>query len=227
MPFGFRVLNDWGTVLIDDTFANLALMSVNNYTTVPTTRWGGSDLTFSFTSQFPIFAFRCETAYATVISVHQNGNTYTVGMRCSGNAGTAIRVYLFDRPTVPTSGWGIRVRDENGAITFDSGYSYMRLDGVYTATSVDPPKTWTLPAGKQYAVVQGGFIYSEFWLSPVPPTDPTARGDIITEVSGVKLQGNIMEAFYYIEHVIPSQPFYNGAYGGIASYLLVDVTNMG
>lgn len=223
MAYGFKVINDYGTVLIDDTFANLALMSSAVYTTTPpASQYYGSDLIFSFSAQFPVFAFRCETALATVVAVQQNGSAFTVSMRCDGPVGTPIKVYFFDRPTVPTSGWGIRVRDAAGNITFDSGYSYMRIVGAYSGADA----TWALPAGKVYAVLQGGYYYTQYWLSPAPPTDPNARGDIITEVSGVRVAGNVMQASIYKESNEMNQPFFGGAFGGTASYLLIDVTNM-
>ncbi|CAG9184326.1 hypothetical protein CURE108131_25190 [Cupriavidus respiraculi] len=227
MTWEFRVVNDWGTVQIDDTYANLALKHAQTYQTgPPASQYYGSDLTFSFAGATPFFAYRCTAGYATVFSIHESGGVWTVRMRCSAGVGTPITVYVFDRPIVSAGGWGFDVFDAAGNLTFSSGYKYMRVVDWVSPAATNPPADYALDPSRIYAVCQGSFAYSQYWVSPAPPTDPNARGDVITEICGAVFLGSVLRLGTYEENVVMNQPFYQGFAGGSAQYLIIDVTGL-
>ncbi len=220
MTYGFRVINDWGTVQIDDTYANLALKEVRQYTFQ--FDQGGTDyfLNFSFSGSLPVFAFRSPDSHSVVAAIQQNGSTYTVQMR--SDLGGPVWIYIFDKPITPTSGYGLRVRNANNEITFDSGYKYMRIEGFYSSANGNQGLT----PGKTYAVLQGCYFYSEAWITQEPPPwGPQTRGNIFGYYEGIKINNAIY--FNTITKLIAENvgEYTYGHFGGRTDCLVIDVTN--
>lgn len=164
MAYGFRCIGDHGLIQIDDTYANLALIASGRAFTdyqEPNsrhTRIATISVTVADSSVWPVIGYNdadYKSAWFWVWDHQINGNTHTwriAATSSEGWAGTNFTWYVFGRPTSPTGGYGLRVRDAQNRITFDSGYKYMKVIGSHATTIED------LKASRNYTGQGGGPI---------------------------------------------------------------------
>jgi hypothetical protein len=175
MPVGFEVSNDGGQVIVDANFASMALVQKGTATlgqdsTTPPNASCSASVTVS--GEFPIIAYRSPVPVALWF-VENSGNTWTYHfLSLSGNAGTPFNWYVFDRPRDTGSKFGAQAFDENGKLTYDLMWPYMRVRGVVDFDA-NTTKTVTGYPAATYAVsmVQTG-VASPYFVTPPNPPNP-------------------------------------------------------
>lgn len=169
MEAGFIIYGDSGTVQIDDTYPNLALLKKGTATLTDT----GNEFTQSrsalitvtgetpmiaWTSNFPVF----------LAMVSKSGSTYTFRLM-STNAydGYSFTYYVFDRPVDSGSTSGVQVFDSAGRLTFDSGRKYLRVMGVGNHDINTSGTVSSYPGTRTYAVttMQATLYAPVTWVS--------------------------------------------------------------
>lgn len=134
MTAGLLILNTHDTVLIDDTYSNLAVRSSG---TLPA---GGGLRSVAVNSpDQPVPAIR-SADYALAAS--RNGNTGWIWSA----GGSQVHWYVFDTP-VSSGDYGLQVFTASGSLAFDSGRQYARVRGVQSGIG-----SQTYDSGRLYAV---------------------------------------------------------------------------
>ena len=149
MTYGFRCVGDHGVIQIDDQFANLALIASGRAFTDyqhpggQFTRYATITVNVPDAGVYPMIGYNDaddKSAWFWIWDHQINGTQHTwrvAANAAQGWAGTNFSWYVFARPTNPTAGYGLRVRDANNRITFDSGYRYMKVIGAHSTTVRD------------------------------------------------------------------------------------------
>ncbi|GLV22019.1 hypothetical protein TomMM35A_18720 [Sphingobium sp. TomMM35A] len=177
MPWGARVSNaSTGSVQIDNSYRNLGLLSKFTITTNAAGYSGiGRVATFLVSmpdDEAPVVGFSCSDDFAFFDGVTRSGNDWTFRIGVGGTSGYPDRtftIYVFGRPQGSVApGWGMRVRDASGRVTFDSRFKYMKVHSVLTGSygTANPPGAFngapygdgnlpslTMTAGRSYCVL--------------------------------------------------------------------------
>lgn len=174
MSYGFRVVNTANTVQVDERFANLALSASG---TVYVS--GAYDLTVSgVTPLVAIVPTGNSSGRLSITRGRSNGDgTFTFRLFTSW-FGLDVDYFVFDKPATLGSGYGLRVFDASGNVTFDSRLKYMRvqeliIDQTSNGDGMDWSRTFT--SGRRYAVVTTLWnIYAESsqWVDDEIPGIP-------------------------------------------------------
>jgi hypothetical protein len=156
-----------GAIQIDDTYFNMAVLSSGVatmttqypgmtqgfYTTVSATSPDGSPLTLA------IGAPSDSRIFVACFRVAVSGSTYTWTIIGAGNgisaSGASFPFYVLGRPAAGSSGYGLRVRDGTGKITFDSGFKYARVLDVINTTYSAAAGGVSYPYGENTAIILG------------------------------------------------------------------------
>lgn len=176
MAHGVKIVNDHGTILIDDTFHNIAIVQQGTVT-IP----GGGSV------QIPA------AAPGEQVAIRSSAICACLGSLLIAAPGTVVSWYRFGRPTAQGQ-YGFRVRDAAGNVTFDSSFKYARVAGSHTAklsTFHDIP----LPAGRIYAVIMAReAIEQQVDLRPFEPLQPAPpyAFDATVRNSGSQSVGNVV-----------------------------------
>jgi hypothetical protein len=171
MPVGFISYGDAGFVQIDDTnTVNLSLVKkgwLTLTTSIPgpysysrTVKYGDIELPTATTST-PFVALRAESHYELggwgVAGTYTSGaNTY---IRCAADkASTAggnwtLKYWVFDRPPVAPSGFGMEIYDANSKLKFSSMYENIPIVGNGAGT---------YPTGRTYATATSCFLDASY-----------------------------------------------------------------
>ncbi|WP_434212775.1 hypothetical protein [[Pseudomonas] boreopolis] len=118
MPAGLKIINDAGTILIDDAFP------------VPVLRDKG-DAIFPASGYIYLgsrtgqVALRC-TSVASYSFFNQT-DPFSAGLYLFGMPGTMVTWYLFDEPAEPASNFGLVIRNAAGKLMYDAGAKPMRV----------------------------------------------------------------------------------------------------
>lgn len=138
MAAGLRVRNDYGTYQINDTYPNYVLHSRLTVTPAQTAD-PNIGLAEVAVPAGAIVAIRSGTptchlrASGTKLQLAQRPNVFGLG---------PVDVYIFQRqPNVPVSGAGLRVRNAQGVIAFDSNYGPLKIIDV-----INGEGTFNLPS---------------------------------------------------------------------------------
>lgn len=148
MPAGFLVVNNAGSVLIDENYANLAM------------RVKGSGSTSGSPSQLAVALSGLQSPMVAWASTTFTAMRYMASdlsqmiFRRDGTGATNIDWFVFDQPTV-TGTQGLQIYNAAGVLVFDSGNKYARVVDIFGgAAEADWVPTRTYPAGRTYAVVE-------------------------------------------------------------------------
>ncbi|WP_036114453.1 MULTISPECIES: hypothetical protein [Luteibacter] len=172
MGLGAEIYNDAGQLIADTNFASLALVKRGTATlgqdsVAPPNQATSASVTVQ--GEFPFIAYRSPVPLALWF-VERSGNTWTFHfLSTSGNAGTPFTWYVFDRPTA-VSNLGMQLFDDQGRLTFDLGWPYMRVRGIHDFDA-NTNKTINGYPAATYAVamVQTGVATPYFTTPPNPP----------------------------------------------------------
>lgn len=239
MAFGIRVLNDAGTIQIDDTYRNMALRTKTVTATtsyVPGTQSSfASYVDVSFTDcDKPMFAVRCTARAASIAYVTTSGSTQTARVVVEGNdsVGTSVAVYHFDTPLpLTTPHWGVRVKDAAGLVTFDSEYEYLRVAGFLQNLEAGPGivTDHTYVSGRDYAVIPSR-IALDIHYEPIGGIGGPAPDYFIftTTLGGKAISGGIQRQDITLtaDFYAASQYIYYGYTDSLGDLLVIDVTGM-
>jgi hypothetical protein len=242
MVAGLQIVNDYGTVQIDENYVCPSLvasgtLTCHTYSHDNWTKAGGSDetgATLTVTGTQPIVALAGDY-YASIKSTTQSGSSWTFEIRTEPDAKDhAITYYVFDTVLSDASGVGLIVRDAAGNITYSSNLKPMRMVDILSGTlssgwveSENDPydaQSWTLPAGRSYAFVPGivaSYYHWKFadtgpfetWIEHMFAAKPVAGGLAAARVPLLDLFGS--------NHDSESGLYDRRDY----SFLVLDVTN--
>lgn len=143
MTTGLQIVNDAGTILIDENYTNLALRLKGTVTLDS----DGVALVAVAGLASPVVAVRCTTAQA--YGELGSGNT---SLRIRGNPGASVTYYIFDTPVGSGLHQGLQVFNAAGVLCFDSGRSYARVRAAITGDIRTAVGTYTYDSGRTYAV---------------------------------------------------------------------------
>ncbi|WP_321866768.1 hypothetical protein [Paraburkholderia tropica] len=149
MTYGFKVIGDSGSIQIDDTYANLAV--IGSGTVSLSNGWGSNNMAWygdvsvdvGDSTSYPLIGWNGGNGSSYVVCLGHtiSGTVHTWRLLTINSNGTlsgegpmVINWYVFGRPTVSSNGYGLRVRDANGRVTFDSGNHYMTVIGAINTT---------------------------------------------------------------------------------------------
>jgi len=176
MNTGFQVINDSGSIIVDEKYSNLTMRSKGTNIVVQDLsyiEWHGSTSTLTVTAETPVLAI-ASSFFTAIRSVTNNNNgTWTFILMHGADSGT-YDWYLFDKAHyVGDSNCGLQIFDAAGQKTFDSGTCYANVIDVVAFSRTVPVPYISAPgasatsyftnnytAGKVYAVVQGLQAYN-------------------------------------------------------------------
>jgi hypothetical protein len=148
---GLQIINDSGSVQIDQTYRNLCLRQKGTLTTTANLPAGGSSYgSFNVTGlTTPIIAIG-GSAQATVQTYWDSANArHSFLISTQGGIGTSVPYYIFDVPAELGSAYGFQVRDSTNKLIFDALQQPLRVRGFYVNQSANVSN---LTSGRTYAV---------------------------------------------------------------------------
>ncbi|WP_392738227.1 hypothetical protein AB3M75_16610 [Serratia ureilytica] len=239
-----RVLNDWGSVLIDDSFMNIRLASKGNLSMNRDVDEGDyQDINYTATNPEypPLLAIRCTSHRATIVRTLKVGNNYTFrigymsGLDPSNPSNVTGQFYIFDSAPKTNSRIGnLCLRNSVGQVVFDSGYDYMNVvDMVYLPgfdNGSQPQTNKTYPTDKEYAAVTVSQGYFWSFSSSYDDVGKYWETDITYMFSGVVFSGNtaLFQGGVFHSQYLQSQSSQGqgNSQSGLGVYMIIDVTGL-
>lgn len=160
MSAGIRVVNDSGTVQIDDQYSNLRLIQKG---TVPI---GKTEV--SIAGSFPILVLRLEQPvgggpdlYVFQEACVRRGASwvYTIGTTLGGVAkpGTVVEYYAFDKAAPRTSTFGMQTFNSSGELIYDANEKYLKILRSIHVANFKTIGVIPVPEGRKAGIVFGRF----------------------------------------------------------------------
>lgn len=206
MATGIRIVNDYGTTQIDESYFNLVL--VDKFTTTISTPVTTA-YDYSVAGDIIAIAVKVYPETFTVTAVANSGGTWTYRLTFFNNISTTgtctFTVYAFGKPPTPTETVGLAVYDPTGAVIFHSQFKPMRIQSVVGSTS-----GYTGTAGRDLAVMTIGLSMYGFAVFPSTVTDTYSH----------RVSSNVIEAMQTTVAAGGSPGFARAG-----SYAAIDVTN--
>jgi hypothetical protein len=219
MPAGIKIINDYGTILIDDTSPTLSLRKKVVATSSGNDYLGQVSLA---NAETPIVVIAPQV-FSSALGQTMDGTTMTwSGRREFGYpVATSLTAYCFDRPAAPAaSSYGLVIRDANGRVTFDALQKYACLAEVMTTNDTFYGKNGHAYAG----LIVGSIFKDETIVDPVNSAYRIRR----QWTTGIKTTSNQLIVAPYIFNQIryPSseEPRVWSDYGA-PKVLVMDVTD--
>lgn len=161
MPAGLQVINDSGTIQIDSTWANYALIQRVTVTSTARPPWSGPDLTRGAVhagSQSGDLVFvQCASEFCLSGPNYRNGvREFTVGVFALG---IPITFYVFRKQPPTASNYGMQVFDAGGELLFDavSKFSKIKLTLATQGNNLANANTYNITPGRNYAIMMPSF----------------------------------------------------------------------
>lgn len=206
MADGIRIVNDYGTTQIDESYFNLVL--VDKFTTTISTPVTTS-YDYSVAGDIIAVAVKVWPETFTVTAVANSSGTWTYRLTFFNNPDTTgtctFTVYAFGKPPTPTETVGLAVYDPAGAVIFHSQFKPMRIQSIIGATS-----GYTGTSGRDLAIMTIGLSMYGFAVFPTTVTDTYSH----------RVTGNVIEARQTTVSAGGSPGFARAG-----SYAAIDVTN--
>lgn len=183
MAYGIRIVNDAGTVQIDETYAALCLLQKGTATFVQQPLPDHASGSFSKNEQQasitvtgannPVMAIRSDY-YCNIVGRTDNGGgswTFLVDGE-PASSGQAFDWYVFDNQPKITSEYGFAVKNAAGQLVFSMDSPPMRFTDLFAAncgTFTDSdnnanPQTFSYAAGRTYAFIPGRIANRYAWM---------------------------------------------------------------
>lgn len=177
MPAGLQVINEYGTIQIDQDYINLCLSAKGTMTTSNDGLVHPQPMevaTISVNGSNPLLALRGPTGKRlNVERVSVSGNIFTFRVKSQSSSSFTFSYWVFDKAEWAMSGnlgVGLQVFKGNGEVAFDSGSRPLRIVDVVDfgqPTSTIPNTTGTftqeasigVPGGRTFATIQGANCY--------------------------------------------------------------------
>lgn len=144
MTAGIKIINDWGTVLVDDTFPTLAMLAQGTTTL-------DSEGSRYIGNHSGTVALRSTSVVGYQYFNEIDG--YPRGLFLFGPPGAVVEWYVYAPPQEPPSNFGLIIRDGTGRLTFDAGRKAARVAGLRSSSSrpgwqgtagFDPGRAWAV-----------------------------------------------------------------------------------
>lgn len=141
MPTGLQVINDYGTVQIDENYRNLFLRTSGT--------GGVPSASGSMTS--PLLAMQSAGLSCGFGLTDGNGIVYQT------NSAGSFKWWIWDVIANSSGNYGFQVFNASGQMVFDALQKPMRIVGhhLFTAETQWSNQSFTYPAGREYAVIIG------------------------------------------------------------------------
>jgi hypothetical protein len=173
MAAGLIVYNDTDNLVIDSTFANLALFA-KGATTTTTAAGDTSYVSFTIPNcpDWPLIAVRSSAGAWAAVRTFSSGNA-VVDIVCKGPTRAVVEYWVFARTPNDVPAQYLEVKSETGQMVFNGALKYLRIVGAHQllpSSNGTDGFTVDYPAGKTYAVFQDGPAASTRVVnqSPVP-----------------------------------------------------------
>lgn len=187
MSVGLTIINNYGTILIDENYKNLALRQ--KIATSTTSPLGRVSVPMSGMNT-PMIAL-ASTAYTGVKHMASDLSSFVIQGPQIGSQ--PLTAYVFDEPQPSGVAAGLLVYNAAGQLTFDSGNKYARVVDVFGgAGTADWQPLRSYAVGRTYAVVclkrayrkevihNGGGNYDIRWyMSGIRVVNETVQGNMI------------------------------------------------
>ncbi len=219
---GLQVINDSGTIQIDQNYYNFMLYSKSTATTTlintgTSTVIYGTTITVPTTKNPQIF-FGVNSAYLSV--GHRTVSGGSTSFQVYSNVATTFTYYVFvtDPAQVADSGYGLQVFREDGSLVFDARNRFLRFENVFQIAfgSTSFPLS---PAGKTYAAALSFSRTSAAIVSSVPFT----QVGIFLDFSRL-LTNSVSVASFHINR-FPGQASFSPQFTEPPQLIVADVTN--
>lgn len=207
MATGIQIINDWGTLQIDETYRNLFLRTKGTGGSIPAT---GADLVALQSSSYD----GADNGGAD--SVPSTTKWWIFNLLGTAGAGT----------------YGLKIWDASGNLVFDCFQQPMRIVDFITVAGGAAAGSKSYPSGKQYAVIRGTFDNKVLKESV-----PNSTGKLFTNTTthyrmGAKVVGSTVYWDWYVWYVDGPWPNEDQSIGNGWTYsdypttfIVVDVTN--
>lgn len=149
-----EVINDAGSVLIDDNYLNLTLALKGAFVLTMTSGFAYTEFTYTSPEPSVMMALELTDIRIGHLSSSRSGNTWTFNVQFNpAYAGRTVTFYIFTIPSaVADAGGIIQLRNAANQLTFDSNLKYMRVEGFYSTTLNNSNVATTMRDTRKYAV---------------------------------------------------------------------------
>lgn len=149
MTAGLLVLNDGGSVQIDEKFSALAFLAKGTSTQGTGV---GSAPTFTYAANSPVIMVAGSTGHAACIAQIDNGDGTWTFLLNSDTTGDVMSWWLFDAYSpASVAGAGLRVWDASSKLVFDSGWKILQYQDLISGTLAAVSGAHTYTSGRTYA----------------------------------------------------------------------------
>ncbi len=250
--FGLQVMNANNVLQVDETFLNDAFYLKKRVTL---TRLSNNLNYYTYSEAFPsalsdgevkVAAALVDTSLDIYLSLVKTNTSFAVIAVGNTSAPSSVEVDVFmftaaDRVT-SESNYGLKVYNDNGALTFDSNLRYMRTTLV--AVPVIPTaviglvyagevitENYSLPSGRRYAISSGSYrgrSALEVWAFP-GDMDQFYYTTTYVFFGGYKLSQNSASYRYWCHDIsqdyTEAYPWTYDYIFGFSNALIIDVTD--
>lgn len=130
MAAGVKIVNDWGTLLIDDTFPTLV---VRGSGAINIGSEGFTSIGNQMGNGVGTFALR-STSLVGIVYMNYS-EPFPAGYYIFGPPGAYVEYWVFDVPVNPVSNFGLIVRNSAGQLMFDALSKFMRVQDIRSSSS--------------------------------------------------------------------------------------------
>ena len=145
MPAGLIIYNDHGTILIDENYTNMSVVSSGMVTTADV----GITEETKYAATLPFMP-----AAGEKIALRSSLYCMVQGNEVVASGEGIVYWYRFGAPVMSNNNAGLRIFNAAGQLTFDSGRQCARVSGSVSG-SIYTPSSQTFTPGRVYAVIQG------------------------------------------------------------------------
>lgn len=226
MPWIARIRNDFGTTLVDNRFASLALRARGSV--VASANWDPVQVPLLYTAgPGAVVAVQSETPCAASVVASE--------LTLRAQNASAVNWFVFDDPPPPQPGWALIIRnpDQGGKVTFDSRHQYATVAAVRGGNTFGEWQgSISLPGGRDYAVavLRAAETHNVTWVRIGDPQIPEYRYTDNMTRSVTTVSGNVVSfgmgapSTGIIESVGRTDPGVTRTYEDMTAVVL-DVTN--
>ena len=229
MTTGIQVYNDYGSILVDENYSNLAVRQKGSATISSY----GYITTFKVPNcTSPMVAVQASNGLANASTWLDSDGT-TLNVYIGGDPGTAVTWWVFDVPINPAS-YGLVIYKSDGSLAFDATKQYIRIVDVVSGSDFPtPPYTKSYPSGRSYGFVTLKAGYWR-WIHSNPDSGAPDNGNtlgwvVTTQTKGTraKFSGQTVTVDYWTESTSvpgPKGVNLNANNSPQWKYAIVDVT---
>lgn len=177
MTAGFMAENTFGTVQVDDTFTNYALVSATTITTTSNPGWSGPPIPFgavhSGSTDEDLVFVHCASGFS------MPGPSYYQGVRkvpvATTAAGIAVTFYIYRRQAPTGSNFGLQVFSAASALLFDAVSKFCKVLATLATKNNNLAQITTISVG---STLKPAILMPSFTGQMVQQDEGTGQGGI-------------------------------------------------